>query len=76
MDPISPCPIVPMLPDVGRALLVPLRLVGVGALAGVLSVVALVLRGRLAERPRPAVVLDVATRPVVEGRRAHGRRTP
>ena len=79
MDPSHLNPIVPILPDLGRTLLAPLRIAGAATLLGLVSVITLAVRSRPAERSDRArttpVVLDVVAPPVVEERRAHDRGT-
>jgi hypothetical protein len=74
MDPIYLNPIMPVLPDLGPSLLGPLLGGGLVALAGLASVVVLVVRGLESSppmrRPCRSSILDGVAPSVVEGRRS------
>jgi hypothetical protein len=66
MDPAYLNPIMPVLPDVGAALVVPALLAAVVACVGLGAVLVLVIRS---ERRRSETILDAAAPTVVDRRR-------
>jgi hypothetical protein len=73
MSPSYPTPIVPILPDVGPALVVPFLIAAVGGCVGLAAVVVLVIRSGPARRRRVRAILDGCSRSVLDpgDRRRH-----